>query len=138
MISHPRVAAVDNGCVRLTAIRPSGRRPVLVHKRVCTPLDRDDARCSPLARASGSRKFARSCPFSYSRRARTPEDATLLVHAVVCGLLPEIKRRLGKAEQRQIRSGDVFVWQERTADPKDRLERWTDGAWLLLVAAAGS
>jgi len=44
---------------------------------------------------------------------RTPQDARIVFHAVALNLLPMITRRLGPEERHQIRSGSVFVWEER-------------------------
>lgn len=46
-------------------------------------------------------------------RVRTTSDALVIFHAVRHGLLPIVKRRLDAEERRSIRSGDVFVWEER-------------------------
>ena len=55
----------------------------------------------------------------------TNEDAHVLFEAVRQGHLPMIRRRLSGGERAQLRSGDVFVWEE--APHKGGLERWTDG-----------
>jgi len=52
-------------------------------------------------------------------------DAHVLFEAVRQGHLPMIRRRLSGGERAQLRSGDVFVWEE--AAHKGGLERWTDG-----------
>ena len=52
-------------------------------------------------------------------------DAHILFEAVRLGHLPMIRRRLTGEERSQLRSGEVFVWEE--AVHKGGLERWTDG-----------
>ena len=46
-------------------------------------------------------------------RVRTTADALIIFHAVRHDILPIVRRRLDAEERRNIRSGDVFVWEER-------------------------
>ena len=46
-------------------------------------------------------------------RVRTIPDSLKIFHAVRHGMLPMVKRRLDADERRSIKSGDVFVWEER-------------------------
>jgi len=61
-------------------------------------------------------------------RVRTTADALIIFHAVRHDMLPMVKRRLDADERRSIKSGDVFVWEERCNAEASGLgiERWTD------------
>ncbi|KAI0339959.1 hypothetical protein BDW22DRAFT_1335385 [Trametopsis cervina] len=62
-------------------------------------------------------------------RVRSVADCNLIFHAVSLGLLPLVSRRLSIDERREIHSGCVFVWEERSSTIEavgDGLERWTD------------
>jgi len=61
-------------------------------------------------------------------RVRTTADALIIFHAVRHDMLPIVRRRLDAEERRNIRSGDVFVWEERGNAEASGLgiERWTD------------
>ncbi|KAJ7488450.1 hypothetical protein B0H11DRAFT_1912942 [Mycena galericulata] len=59
---------------------------------------------------------------------KTPEDAHSILIAAWMGAIRFLKHPLRINEQRQIRSGDVFIWQTRTASTTSRgLERFRDG-----------
>jgi len=62
---------------------------------------------------------------------RSTKDARLIFHAVAQEKLPLIVRRLTNDERRAyIRTGSVFVWEERGSTSKSTggsMERWTDG-----------
>ncbi|KAH7924213.1 hypothetical protein BV22DRAFT_1165803 [Leucogyrophana mollusca] len=63
-------------------------------------------------------------------RVRSPQDAQVIFHAVSLGVLPMVRRRLDTEERRSIRSGCVFVWEERGPNAEATglgIERWTDG-----------
>ncbi|PWI63968.1 hypothetical protein PCL_01579 [Purpureocillium lilacinum] len=60
---------------------------------------------------------------TYHGYVLTTGDAIKLFEACRLGLLPRVQRRLSEKERRQIRSGSVFVWDEREAG----IRRWTDG-----------
>ena len=60
---------------------------------------------------------------TYHGHVRTPADAIILFEACRLGLLPRVQRRLSEKERQQIKSGSVFVWDEREAG----MRRWTDG-----------
>jgi len=61
-------------------------------------------------------------------RVRTTSDALKIFHAVRHDMLLMVKRRLDADERRSIKSGDVFVWEERCNAEASGLgiERWTD------------
>ncbi|KAF2181240.1 hypothetical protein K469DRAFT_638394, partial [Zopfia rhizophila CBS 207.26] len=60
---------------------------------------------------------------TYIGRVRTEADAILLFKACCIGSLPRVQERLSEKERQQIKSGSVFVWDEREAG----IKRWTDG-----------
>ena len=60
---------------------------------------------------------------TYSGHVKTPQDAIVLFEACRLGLLPRVQRRLSEKERQLIKSGSVFVWDEREAG----MRRWTDG-----------
>ncbi|KAI5308967.1 hypothetical protein KEM55_004400, partial [Ascosphaera atra] len=60
---------------------------------------------------------------TYYGHIRSPADAILLFEACRLGILPRVQRRLSEKERQSIRSGSVFVWDEREAG----MRRWTDG-----------
>ena len=65
-------------------------------------------------------------------RIRSARDANILFHAVALDLLPLITRRLDEAERLQVRSGCVYVWEERNPSYFDfngqEMKRFTEGA----------
>ncbi|KAG8989156.1 hypothetical protein FRB93_003717 [Tulasnella sp. JGI-2019a] len=72
--------------------------------------------------ASGSSTQTRS---THPRlHIRSAQEAHTLFEAVRQGLLPIVRRRLSPTD-RELESGEVFVWEE--ASYKGGLERWTDG-----------
>ncbi|KAI0001264.1 Gti1/Pac2 family-domain-containing protein [Russula compacta] len=63
-------------------------------------------------------------------RVRSVSDALVIFYAVSIGVLPIVSRRLDSEERRCIRSGSVYVWEERGPDAEATglgIERWTDG-----------
>ncbi|KAL1923916.1 uncharacterized protein VTP21DRAFT_6951 [Calcarisporiella thermophila] len=54
---------------------------------------------------------------------KTPHDALLLFEACRQGVFRRVQRRLSDKERDAIRSGAVFVWDEKEAG----MRRWTDG-----------
>ncbi|KLO11747.1 hypothetical protein SCHPADRAFT_905772 [Schizopora paradoxa] len=63
-------------------------------------------------------------------RIRSVQDAHIVFHAVMTGLLPMVTRRLDTEERRAVRSGNVYVWEERGRHTEATglgIERWTDG-----------
>jgi hypothetical protein len=63
-------------------------------------------------------------------RIRSVADALVIFYAVSKGILPIVSRRLDSEERRCIRSGSVYVWEERGPDAEATgpgIERWTDG-----------
>ncbi|KHO02085.1 cAMP-independent regulatory protein pac2 [Metarhizium album ARSEF 1941] len=71
---------------------------------------------------------------TYHGYVRTPNDAIKLFEACRLGLLPRVQRRLSEKERQSIRSGSVFVWDEREAG----MRRWTDGKSWSASRVSGS
>ncbi|KOS17759.1 cAMP-independent regulatory protein pac2 [Escovopsis weberi] len=71
---------------------------------------------------------------TYHGVVRTPTDAIKLFEACRLGLLPRVQRRLSEKERQSIRSGSVFVWDEREAG----MRRWTDGKSWSASRVSGS
>ncbi len=49
-------------------------------------------------------------------RIRSVADALVVFYAVSKGIVPIVSRRLDSEERRCIRSGSVYVWEERGPD----------------------
>jgi len=63
-------------------------------------------------------------------RIRSTHDAHRIIRAVELGILPITQRRLDGEERKALRSGDVWVWEERGTGSDNTglgIERWTDG-----------
>ncbi|KAG2152660.1 Gti1/Pac2 family-domain-containing protein [Suillus bovinus] len=63
-------------------------------------------------------------------RIRSTRDALHIFHAVARNTLPLTTRRLDAEERRAIAPGNVYVWEERSANSEATglgMERWTDG-----------
>ena len=71
---------------------------------------------------------------TYVGHVRTPADAIILFEACRLGLLPRVQRRLSEKERQSIKSGSVFVWDEREAG----MRRWTDGKSWSASRVSGS
>lgn len=71
---------------------------------------------------------------TYHGHVRTPSDAIILFEACRLGLLPRVQRRLSEKERQSIKSGSVFVWDEREAG----MRRWTDGKSWSASRVSGS
>ncbi|KAI1130631.1 Gti1/Pac2 family-domain-containing protein [Nemania abortiva] len=71
---------------------------------------------------------------TYHGYVRTPNDAIKLFEACRLGHLPRVQRRLSEKERQSIRSGSVFVWDEREAG----MRRWTDGKSWSASRVSGS
>ncbi|KAF5607752.1 cAMP-independent regulatory protein [Fusarium pseudoanthophilum] len=71
---------------------------------------------------------------TYHGYVRTPADAIRLFEACRLGILPRVQRRLSEKERQSIRSGSVFVWDEREAG----MRRWTDGKSWSASRVSGS
>ncbi|KAI7342300.1 camp independent regulatory protein [Hortaea werneckii] len=71
---------------------------------------------------------------TYNGQVRTPADAIILFEACRIGLLPRVQRRLSEKERQSIKSGSVFVWDEREAG----MRRWTDGKSWSASRVSGS
>ena len=90
----------------------------------------------PASRARKSYTFGSGLPDmqTYHGHVRTPADAILLFEACRMGLLPRVARRLSEKERQMIKSGSVFVWDEREAG----MRRWTDGKSWSASRVSGS
>ena len=71
---------------------------------------------------------------TYNGHVRTPADAIILFEACRIGLLPRVQRRLSEKERQSIKSGSIFVWDEREAG----MRRWTDGKSWSASRVSGS
>ncbi|CAG8535020.1 3523_t:CDS:2 [Paraglomus occultum] len=71
---------------------------------------------------------------TYYGYVKAPQDAIILFEACRMGFLNRIQRRLSEKERSQIRSGSVFVWDEREAG----MRRWTDGKSWSASRVSGS
>ncbi|KAF3912379.1 hypothetical protein AA313_de0208241 [Arthrobotrys entomopaga] len=71
---------------------------------------------------------------TYHGLVRTPMDAIILFEACEQGLLPRVQRRLSEKERQSIKSGSIFVWDEREAG----MRRWTDGKSWSASRVSGS
>ena len=71
---------------------------------------------------------------TYNGQVRTPQDAIILFEACRLGELPRVQRRLSEKERQQIKSGSVFVWDEKEAG----MRRWTDGKSWSASRVSGS
>ena len=71
---------------------------------------------------------------TYYGRVQTPADAIKLFEACRIGMLPRVQRRLSEKERQGIRSGSVFVWDEKEAG----MRRWTDGKSWSASRVSGS
>ncbi|KAI0390502.1 Gti1/Pac2 family-domain-containing protein [Xylariaceae sp. FL0594] len=71
---------------------------------------------------------------TYHGIVRNPADAIKLFEACRLGQLPRVQRRLSEKERQSIRSGSVFVWDEREAG----MRRWTDGKSWSASRVSGS
>ncbi|KAI5793723.1 Gti1/Pac2 family-domain-containing protein [Peziza echinospora] len=71
---------------------------------------------------------------TYHGHVRTPADAIILFEACRLGLLPRVQRRLSEKERQSIKSGSIFVWDEREAG----MRRWTDGKSWSASRVSGS
>ncbi|KAG8216500.1 Gti1/Pac2 family-domain-containing protein [Butyriboletus roseoflavus] len=63
-------------------------------------------------------------------RIRSTRDALHVFYAVARNVIPLITRRLDAEERRAIVPGNVYVWEERSANSEVTglgMERWTDG-----------
>ena len=69
-------------------------------------------------------------PTATGMRVRSTRDANVLFHAVTCGILPMVQRRLDAADRAALRPGCVYVWEERSpaSDATGAgMERFTEG-----------
>lgn len=95
----------------------------------------DIAPLSPYQQQANAHSAAMSGSMeTYHGHIRTPQDAIILFEACRLGLLPRVQRRLSEKERQSIRSGSVFVWDEREAG----MRRWTDGKSWSASRVSGS
>ncbi|KAH9019424.1 Gti1/Pac2 family-domain-containing protein [Lactarius hengduanensis] len=70
-------------------------------------------------------------PTLQNARIRTAQDALQVFFAVARNVLTLLTRRLDADERKAIRSGNVYIWEDRSASTVDSggltMERWTDG-----------
>ncbi|KAI0293969.1 Gti1/Pac2 family-domain-containing protein [Russula brevipes] len=70
-------------------------------------------------------------PTLHNARIRTAQDALQVFFAVARNVLTLLTRRLDADERKAIRSGNVYIWEDRSASTVDNggltMERWTDG-----------
>jgi hypothetical protein len=70
-------------------------------------------------------------PTLQNARIRTAQDALHVFFAVARNVLTLLTRRLDADERKAIRSGNVYIWEDRSASTADNgglsMERWTDG-----------
>ena len=71
---------------------------------------------------------------TYNGHVSSPGDAIILFEACRLGILPRVQRRLSEKERQSIRTGSVFVWDEREAG----MRRWTDGKSWSASRVSGS
>jgi hypothetical protein len=56
---------------------------------------------------------------TYHGVVKSPADAIILFEACRLGQLPRVQRRLSEKERQSIKSGSIFVWDEREAGKSD-------------------
>ncbi|CCL99052.1 uncharacterized protein FIBRA_01063 [Fibroporia radiculosa] len=70
-------------------------------------------------------------PTSTNLRIRSVRDAEIVLHAVALNILPMVTRRLDDEERLCLRSGCVYVWEERSSNPLEatgqEIQRFTEG-----------
>lgn len=62
-------------------------------------------------------------------RVRSVSDALVIFYAVSKGILPIVSRRLDSEERRCIRSGSVYVWEERGPDAEATGVKSSSSSW---------
>lgn len=68
---------------------------------------------------------------------RDANDAHVVLEAVRLNILPLIKRRLVASERAQLKSGNIFVWEEGEDSEEGGLLRWTEGKRWWELSAIG-
>lgn len=71
---------------------------------------------------------------TFHGHVRTQLDAIILFEACRMGIIPRIRRRLSERERLQIKSGNIYVWDEGEAG----MRRWTDGKSWSASRVSGS
>jgi hypothetical protein len=71
-------------------------------------------------------------PTCVRTRVRNVHDAQVILHAVLLGILPMVRRRLDDDERLALRPGHIYVWEERNHSPLESnslesIQRFTDG-----------
>lgn len=69
-----------------------------------------------MTRSQHPRSIAMQQPTCTDARIRSVADAHAVFYAVEQRYLPMVNRRLDSEERRAIRSGSVYVWEERGSD----------------------
>ena len=111
--------------------------PLELALQIVNPLKRKLVEEEPVLRAGRSLAFSNSSHSdmeTYHGHVRTPTDAIILFEACRIGSLPRVQRRLSEKERQSIKSGSVFVWDEREAG----MRRWTDGKSWSASRVSGS
>ncbi|GBE80475.1 Gti1/Pac2 family-domain-containing protein [Sparassis latifolia] len=71
------------------------------------------------------------CPTATGIYIRNVRDAEVVLHAVALGLRPMVTRRLDEDERMALRSGCVYVWEQRSSSPLEatgqEIQRFTEG-----------
>ena len=98
------------------------------------PFSLEEAHVSAAAVSTAQNLSGLSDMETYNGHVRTPADAIILFEACRLGLLPRVQRRLSEKERQSIKSGSVFVWDEREAG----MRRWTDGKSWSASRVSGS
>ncbi|KAI0780243.1 Gti1/Pac2 family-domain-containing protein [Fomes fomentarius] len=77
------------------------------------------------------RPMARQSPTITNLRVRNVRDAEIILHAVALGILPMVVHRLADEERLALRSGCIYVWEERSSNPLEatgqEIQRFTEG-----------
>ncbi|KAH9929554.1 uncharacterized protein BXZ73DRAFT_48070 [Epithele typhae] len=75
--------------------------------------------------------MARQSPTITKMAVRNVHDAEILLHAVKLKILPMVVHRLGDEERLALRSGCIYVWEERSSNPHEatgqEIQRFTEG-----------
>ena len=134
---HPHIpgwsgSRAENGSkFSAPSLLPTSRRRPSYPEYADHAHHRDSPPLRPLSRALSC---GRPRMETYHGHVRTPADAIILFEACRLGLLPRVQRRLSEKERQSIKSGSVFVWDEREAG----MRRWTDGKSWSASRVSGS
>jgi hypothetical protein len=104
----------------------------VISNRAREHVGRRRAQCShPPAEesASGALTLVAAAHQLIAATCRSTYDAHRIIRAVELGVLPITQRRLDGEERKALRSGDVWVWEERGTGSDNTglgIERWTE------------